>query len=166
MSGFWNDTVALSSKTDQWETPQDLFDTLDKKFNFNLDPCADLSNFKCDKYFTEQIDGLKQSWAGHTVFMNPPYDREIKYWLKKAYEESKNDTLIVSLIPARTDTSYWHDYIFDKAEVYFLRGRIKFGQTKNPAPFPSAVVIHGNGSAEIKSVSDVSEIASINRELF
>ena len=135
--------VHYSSKTNEWSTPQDFFDELDKEFNFTLDPCATSENAKCTKYFTVEDDGLKQDWSKDTVFMNPPYGREIKYWVQKAYEESLKGATVVCLIPSRTDTKYWHDYIFGKADdIRFLRGRLKFGGSKNPAPFPSAIIIY------------------------
>ena len=103
--------LMFSSKKDTWSTPQEFYDKLNKTYNFTLDPCANHTDHKCDKYFTIDDHGLEQSWAGETVFMNPPYGRGIKHWLKKAYEESrKEDTTVVCLIPARTDTKYWHDY--------------------------------------------------------
>jgi site-specific DNA-methyltransferase (adenine-specific) len=132
----------FSSETDLWSTPQYFFDRLNREFNFNLDPCANEENHKCDKYFTKEQDGLKQDWQGHTVFCNPPYGKVLKQWVKKCYEESlKLNTKVVMLIPARTDTSYFHDYIYNKAEIRFIRGRLKFGNSKNSAPFPSMVVI-------------------------
>lgn len=133
----------FSSKTDLWSTPQVFFDQLNKEFNFTLDPCATRENAKCSKYFTKQEDGLKQDWGGETVFVNPPYGREIKKWVKKASEESKKPgTTVVMLMPARTDTTYFHDYIYKKVkEIRFIRGRLKFGNAKNSAPFPSMVVI-------------------------
>ena len=135
--------VHYSSKTNEWSTPQDFFDELDKEFNFTLDPCATSENAKCTKYFTVEDDGLKQDWSNDVVFMNPPYGREIKYWVQKAYEESLKGATVVCLIPSRTDTKYWHDYIFGKADdIRFLRGRLKFGGSKNPAPFPSAIIIY------------------------
>ena len=135
--------VHYSSKTNEWSTPQAFFDELNKEFNFTLDPCATSENAKCTKYFTVEDDGLKQDWSKDTVFMNPPYGREIKYWVQKAYEESLKGATVVCLIPARTDTAYWHDYIFGKADdIRFLRGRLKFGESKNPAPFPSAIIIY------------------------
>ena len=135
--------VHYSSKTNEWSTPQAFFDELNKEFNFTLDPCATSENSKCNKYFTVEDDGLKQDWSKDTVFMNPPYGREIKYWVQKAYEESLKGATVVCLIPARTDTAYWHDYIFGKADdIRFLRGRLKFGDSKNPAPFPSAIIIY------------------------
>ena len=135
--------VHYSSKTNEWSTPQDFFDELDKEFNFTLDPCATSENAKCNKYFTVEDDGLKQDWSNDVVFMNPPYGREIKYWVQKAYEESLKGATVVCLIPARTDTTYWHDYIFGKADdIRFIKGRLKFGGSKNPAPFPSAIIIY------------------------
>ena len=135
--------VHYSSKTNEWSTPQDFFDELDKEFNFTLDPCSTSENAKCAKYFTVEDDGLKQDWSNDVVFMNPPYGREIKHWIKKAYEEHIKGATVVCLIPSRTDTTYWHDYIFGKAsDIRFLRGRLKFGDSKNSAPFPSAVIIY------------------------
>jgi len=138
-----NAAVMFSSKTDLWATPQNFFDELNAEFHFTLDPCATPENAKCAKYFTAEDDGLKQDWAGHTVFCNPPYGREIGKWVKKCYEESKKPGItVVMLIPARTDTSYFHDYIYKKAkEIRFVRGRLKFGNSKNSAPFPSMVVV-------------------------
>ncbi|PTF10627.1 DNA N-6-adenine-methyltransferase [Staphylococcus devriesei] len=135
--------VHYSSKSNEWATPQNLFDELNDEFNFTLDPCATDENAKCGKYFTIEDDGLSKDWSKDVVFMNPPYGREIKKWIKKAYEESLNGATVVCLIPARTDTTYWHDFIFDKAnDIRFLRGRLKFGNSKNSAPFPSAIVVY------------------------
>ena len=133
----------FSSKTDLWETPQSFYDELDKEFQFTLDPCATPENAKCEMFFTKEMNGLTQNWGGNRVFCNPPYGKEIGKWVKKAYEESKkNDTTVVMLIPARTDTAYFHDYIYHKAkEIRFVKGRLKFGQSKNAAPFPSMVVV-------------------------
>ena len=137
----------MTSNTNEWYTPKYLFDELNNEFNFNLDPCCTKNSAKCEKYYTKNEDGLSQSWKGHIVFMNPPYGREIKEWIKKAHDEFfKNNTTVVCLIPARTDTSYWHEYIFNKAtDIRFLKGRIKFedvnGKSENSAPFPSAIVV-------------------------
>ncbi len=134
----------FSSKAMDWATPQTFFDLLDSEFHFTLDPCANETNHKCDHYYTVEEDGLKQSWSGKTVFCNPPYGRAIKDWVKKCSEEAKQpDTTVVLLIPARTDTAYFHDYIYQKpnVEIRFLRGRLKFGDEKNSAPFPSMVAI-------------------------
>ena len=138
-----NTKPMLSSETDMWATPQDFFDKLNEEFCFTLDPCATDDNAKCSNYFTKEDDGLTKDWGGHTVFCNPPYGRSIKDWVKKCYEESrKKDTTVVMLIPARTDTSYFHEYIYGKGELRFIRGRLKFGDSHNSAPFPSMVVIY------------------------
>lgn len=133
----------MSSDTPEWATPQDFFDELDGEFNFTLDPCATKENAKCVKFFTREDDGLKQSWEGERVFMNPPYGREIGKWMKKAYEESIKGSLVVCLVPARTDTRWWHDYAMKAWPhgIRLLKGRLKFGNSKNSAPFPSAVII-------------------------
>lgn len=132
----------FSSTTDQWATPQDFFDKLDAEFHFSLDPCASEDNAKCKKYFTEEDNGLIQNWGGQRVFCNPPYGREISKWVRKCSEESKKpNTLCVMLIPARTDTAWFWDYIYNKAEIRFIRGRLKFGGSSQGAPFPSMVVI-------------------------
>ena len=139
-----NTDLMFSSQTDLWATPQDFFDKLNEEFHFTLDPCADEFNHKCDKYFTVEQDGLLQSWANQTVFCNPPYGREISKWVKKASDENKlHNITVVMLIPARTDTKYFHEYIYQKSnvEIRFLKGRLKFGDAKNSAPFPSMVVI-------------------------
>lgn len=129
-----------SSKTDLWETPQYLFDTLNNEFHFDIDVCATPDNAKCVRYFTPQIDGLSQEWKG-TCWCNPPYGRRIGAWVKKAAESNANT---VMLLPARTDTAWFHNYIYGKAEVRFIRGRLKFGDSKNSAPFPSMIVIFIN----------------------
>jgi len=137
-----NNNVHFSSKETKYATPQDFFDKLNQEFSFTLDPCCTPETAKCSKYYTSTENGLVQDWSDDVVFMNPPYGREISKWIKKAYEESNKGAVVVCLIPARTDTKYWHDYIFPYAnEVRFLKGRLKFGDSKSPAPFPSAVVI-------------------------
>lgn len=132
----------FSSKTDQWETPADLFKKLNDEFHFTLDPCADESNHKCEKYFTKEQNGLIQDWSQDVVFCNPPYGRNIGEWVKKAFESVSSHThTVVMLLPARTDTKWFHNYIYHKAEIRFIRGRLKFGGSKNSAPFPSMVVV-------------------------
>lgn len=134
--------VLFSSANEVWATPQDFFDKLNDEFNFTLDPCALPDNAKCKNFFTPEDDGLSQNWGGQIVFCNPPYGRKIGDWVKKCYEESqKPDTTVVMLIPARTDTAWFHDYVYGKAEIRFIRGRLKFGGMTNSAPFPSMVVI-------------------------
>ena len=132
----------MSSKSNEWETPQDLFDELDAEFHFTLDPCATKDNAKCEKFYTKEDDGLFKKWSGGIVFMNPPYGREIGKWIKKAYKMSKyKNVTTVGLIPDRTDTLYWHAYIHGFAEIRFIKGRLKFSDSKNSAPFPSAIII-------------------------
>jgi len=134
--------VHFSSTSDEWETPQALFNELSWIFGgFTLDPCASPENAKCARFFTRAENGLAQRWDGK-VFMNPPYGRAIGRWVKKALEESLNGALVVCLLPARTDTRWWQDYA-RRGQVWFLRGRLKFGQARNAAPFPSAIVIFG-----------------------
>ena len=133
----------LTSIKQDYETPQPLFDELDSIFHFDLDVAASCDNAKCANYFTEEDDGLKQSWAGHSVWMNPPYGKKIHRWVKKAFDESQNpDTTIVCLIPARTDTNWFHDYCL-KGDVIFIRGRLRFSGLSVNAPFPSMIVVFG-----------------------
>ncbi len=129
----------FSSSTPEWATPQWLFDILNSRYHFTLDACATEENHKVDNYFTPNQDGLKQKWWGR-VYCNPPYGREIGKWIKKA---SESDCLVVMLLPARTDTQYFHDFIYKKknVEIEFLKGRLKFNDGKNPAPFPSMIVV-------------------------
>lgn len=137
--------VVFSSKSNEWETPLNLFKELNERYKFTLDPASTDENHKCKKYFTQEDDGLKQSWEGETVFCNPPYGREIGKWVGKA---SKEKCLTVMLLPARTDTKWFHDYIYNQAEVHFLKGRLKFSGCKNSAPFPSMIVIFDNAQKE------------------
>lgn len=138
-----NNEVMFSSKTDEWSTPQDLFDRLNDEFHFNLDVCANESNHKCTMYYDRKQDGLKMSWKGYVVWCNPPYGREIGKWVEKAYKESLSpNTSVVMLLPARTDTKWFHSYILGHAEIRFLQGRLKFGDSKNSAPFPSMLAIY------------------------
>ena len=136
-------SVHFSSKTNEWATPKDLFARLNDEFKFTLDPCATPENAKCAKFFTKEDDGLKQSWEAERVFCNPPYGRELGKWVEKAYQSRTLAQVIVMLIPARTDTKYFHQYIYGKedVEIRFLKGRLKFGEATNSAPFPSMLVI-------------------------
>ncbi len=137
-----NNELMFSSKTDLWTTPWNFFEKLNDEFRFTLDPCSTHENAKCNKHFTIEEDGLLQDWSNEVVFCNPPYGRKIKDWVKKAYEESQKDnTTVVMLTPARTDTIYFHEYIYHKAEIRFIKNRLKFGDAKNAASFPSMVVI-------------------------
>ena len=132
-------SVHFSSKTDLWYTPQDFFKKYDDVYKFETDVCATDDNTKCVKYYTEEMDGLLQEWRG-VCWMNPPYGRTIGKWMKKAYESSLEGATVVCLVPARTDTNWWHDYAM-KGDIEFIKGRLKFGGSKNSAPFPSAVVV-------------------------
>jgi site-specific DNA-methyltransferase (adenine-specific) len=128
----------FTSNTPEWETPQELFDELDREFNFEVDVCATKENAKCKKYYTKKDDGLFKGWYGN-VWCNPPYGREIGKWVARAFLHSHKG-VIVMLLPARTDTKWFHDYIYNKAEIRFLKGRVKFSG-KGPAPFPSMIVV-------------------------
>ena len=130
--------VHFMSGTDLWETPQNLFDALNGKYRFTLDVCAISENAKCKRYFTPERDGLAQAWRG-VCWMNPPYGREIGKWMKKAWESWREGATVVCLVPARTDTAWWHNYAM-KGKILFIRGRLKFGGHHNSAPFPSAIV--------------------------
>lgn len=131
--------VHFSSKTDLWETPQDFFDKYAARHAFTLDVCATDNNAKCDLYYTAEQNGLACPWTG-VCWMNPPYGRTIGQWMRKAYESALAGATVVCLVPARTDTAWWHDYAA-KGRIEFIRGRLKFGGHTNPAPFPSAVVV-------------------------
>lgn len=141
--------VHFSSAKEDWETPQALFDELNKEFNFNLDVCASKHNNKCFYYITEENDTLLVNWHRHSnefqpypiCWMNPPYGREIGKFIKKAYEESQRGCTVVCLLPSRTDTRWFHNYILGKAEIRFIKGRLKFVGAKSSAPFPSMIVI-------------------------
>ena len=142
-----NTEVMFSGKTDMWATPQDLFDELNAEFHFETDVCAIPENAKCQKYYTPEINGLSQPWSG-VCWCNPPYGREIGKWVKKA---ATSKALTVMLIPARTDTKWFHDYVYNKAETRFIKGRLKFGGAQNSAPFPSMIVVfRGNQNEKEK----------------
>ena len=115
-----------------WSTPKDLYEALDQEFHFDFDPCPISDN---------DIDGLLKEWSGIRIFCNPPYGRNLGKWIDKAYNESQQGKLVVLLIPSRTDTRWWHAYIMKADELRFLKGRLKFGGSKNSAPFPSVIVI-------------------------
>ena len=135
-----NTELMFSSKTDLWETPQDLFDKLNNEFHFTLDVCATQENAKCDSFYTKEQDGLSQPWKG-VVWCNPPYGKQIGSWVRRGFFASLSGNTVVMLLPARTDTRWFHEYIYGKAEIRFIRGRLKFGESKNSAPFPSMVVV-------------------------
>lgn len=135
------DAALFSSQTGEWETPQDRFDEWDKEFRFTLDAAATRQNAKCRRWYTMRGDALAKPWPDR-VWLNPPYGRGVGQWVEKARRESLKGSLVVCLLPARTDTRWFHDHVWpDKAEVRFLKGRLRFGGSKNPAPFPSMLVI-------------------------
>ena len=138
-----NTKLMFSSKEEKWATPQSFFDALNEEFHFTLDPAASDDNAKCEKYYTKEQNGLAQSWQGETVFCNPPYGRNVGEWVKRARDEYLlGACTVVMLLPSRTDTKWFHDYILGTAEVRFVKGRLKFGDSKDAAPFPSIVVIY------------------------
>ena len=134
--------VMFSSATSEWTTPQGLYNKLNSVYSFTLDPCCTKESAKASTYFTKEDNGLAQSWEGHTVFMNPPYGRGMAPWIEKAYEEGcKDRTKVLALIPSRTDTKWFHSYCMKAQDIKFLKGRLKFGDSKNGAPFPSMLVL-------------------------
>jgi phage N-6-adenine-methyltransferase len=133
------DDIHYSSESESWSTPQKLFDELDAEFHFTLDPCATLNNALCDKYYTKEQDGLAQRWWGERVFCNPPYGDDIGMWVRKCARGGAE--LAVGLLPARTDTIWFHGFILGKAEIRFIKGRIRFSGAKDSAPFPSMICI-------------------------
>ena len=146
-----NTDLMFSSKTDMWATPQDLFNELNAEFGFDVDVCALPENAKCKCYFTPEMDGLKQDWTG-CCWCNPPYGREIGKWVEKAYNSVHYGTAnrVVMLLPARTDTRWFHTYIYGEAEIRFIKGRLKFGNAQNSAPFPSMIVVFTGTAKAIK----------------
>lgn len=137
--------VHFSKNSDEWATPQHFFDKYNSVYSFGIDVAASVHNSKCKRFYSIEDDGLSKSWCGvGNVWCNPPYS-QLKQWIKKAYDESQKGATVVMLIPARTDTIAWHEYIFPFAlKIEFIKGRLKFGDSKNSAPFPSAVVIFGD----------------------
>ena len=125
------------------ETPKYLFDRISSIFNFSLDVCALPENAKCENYYTPKDDGLSKPWRGG-VWCNPPYGREISSWVKKAYEESQKEynSFVLMLLPARTDTKWWWDWVQGKATLFFIKGRVKFGDHNVGAPFPSVLALY------------------------
>lgn len=132
----------FTSNTDLWATPQDFFDKLNEEFGFEMDVCALPENTKCERFFSPEMDGLQQEWKG-VCWMNPPYGRSINKWVQKAYESSLNGATVVCLLPARTDTRWFHDYCM-KGEIRLVKGRLKFNGVKWNAPFPNMVVVFGD----------------------
>lgn len=140
-----NKELHFKSDIQTWETPKAFFDQLNRLFGFTLDACASSENAKVGNYYTVEQNALTQEWQG-VVWCNPPYGREQVKFIQKAYDESvKHGSTVVCLIPARPDTKVWQDLIFAKADqVCFIKGRLKFGNSKDAAPFPSALIVFGD----------------------
>ena len=137
-----DDVLFSTGGSTEWETPKDFFQIINRVFKFNLDVCATKENTKCKRYFTPEVDGLAQKWTG-TVWCNPPYGHDVVKWVKKAHESHKQGATIVMLLPSRTDTKWIHKYVFGSAQVIFLKGRLKFEEGGNSAPFPSILAVWG-----------------------
>lgn len=142
----------LTSNIQTWSTPKYLFDKLDDIFNFKLDPCCEHETAKCEIHYTKEDDGLKQDWSKTgNAFVNPPFGRALPIWMKKCFNESQKGITVVMLIPARPDSSHWHNIAFRFSScICFMKGRITFGGGLNPAPFPSAIIVFGKCSTEQK----------------
>lgn len=140
MYAMTNKEAMFKSQICEWPTPQALFDQLDKEFGFTLDVCATKENAKCVKFYDINKNGLMQKWGSEVCWMNPPYGPELFKWMSKAWEQSQNGATVVCLVPARTDTVWWHGFAM-QGEIRFIKGRLKFGDSKNSAPFPSAIVV-------------------------
>lgn len=150
MSSFYKVGGAHRSSLNQkWNTPKDLYDELNNAYNFTFDLACERDNCLCPQgiYHDEGRNSLDENWTDlcekdDWMFLNPPYGKDLRKWVEKAFLERKKGANIVMLIPSRTDTSYWHDFIFDQdgVTVNFLRGRLKFGGLNKPAPFPSALI--------------------------
>jgi phage N-6-adenine-methyltransferase len=155
----------FTSETDEWPTPQRVFDVLNWEFRFTLDPCATPENAKCERFYTRLDNGLLKSWSGEVVFMNPPYGEEIGTWMAKAHGAATQDgATVVCLVPARTDTAWWHDYAM-KHEVRLIRGRLKYGDGKESAPFPSAIIVMRPTSFRLVSCNDYATPVILNAEV-
>ncbi len=136
----------FSSARGDWETPQELFDELNEEFDFDLDVCATSHDTKCPVFIAPRADALSQHWGpqraeGWTVWCNPPYGRRIGKWVEKGYIESQHGLTVVMLLPSRTDTIWWHEYVMKADDIRFIRGRLKFSGHKTGAPFPSCIVV-------------------------
>lgn len=152
--------VHFLSQSSEWSTPQEFFDALDREFGFSLDVCATAANAKCDRFYTKENDALDQDWHG-TCWCNPPYGRGIQNWIRKAYDSSRSGATVVMLIPAHTDTRYWHELVHQASEIRFVKGRLKFSGASRAAPFPSVIIIfrphgrdEGSPSKELQSEAD------------
>lgn len=134
----------FTSRTEEWDTPQYVYEVLNQEFHFTLDVCATKLNRKCDKYFSKAMNGLKRSWDKNICWMNPPYGKDIYKWMQKAYEESCKSATVVCLIHSRTDTKWWHHWVAKADEVRFVYRRLAFGKGERDSPFPSVIVVFRN----------------------
>lgn len=152
----------LTSKNEEWETPQFLFNELNETYDFDLDVCASETNKKCHKFYSKDDNSLDKYWIG-SCWMNPPYGKSIATWMKKAYESHvKNKALVVCLVPCRTDTQWWHDYAI-QGSIFFIKGRIRFVGASQPAPFPSAIIVYGGG-APIGYINESLDLSFLKEE--
>ena len=139
---FYKD-LALRSELSNWRTPDWLFEALNNHFNFQADVCANDTNYLCDKYFTMEKSCFDNDWD-YMNFMNPPYGRQIGKFIERAYLQwTRHGRMTVALLPSRTDTKWFHNYIYNKSDYYFVRGRLRFNDQPNHAPFPSMIVLWG-----------------------
>lgn len=147
--------ILAQPRSHEWETPIALFRQLDDEFDFQLDAAASLDNMLCQHFYTEAMDGLSfdWNWTNGAVWCNPPYGTQIGRWVAKGYEEAQKGATVVMLIPARTETRYWHDYVMQAAEIRFIRGRLRFSGYNVNAPFPSAVVVFRPGWFGVPKIS-------------
>lgn len=136
-----NPSLQFTSKSDEWATPQWLFDELDAEFHFDLDVCALPENAKCERFYTPDDNGLAQPWDGDAIWCNPPYGRRVGKWVAKAEEAWRDGKTVVMLLFAKTDTKWFHDHIYGRAEIRFIKGRLRFGGAQLNAPYPSMVVV-------------------------
>ena len=160
-------SVHFSSSKDDWGTPDKLFKTLDNYFGFTLDVCATPENAKCRRFFTLAEDGLSKEWQG-VCFMNPPYGHQIKSWVAKAKASADSGATVVCLLPSRTDTRWWHDYVMKAAKIYFIRGRLRLQGATNSAPFPSTVVVFQPAASRpvFGAMTPAGEVLGIRRRTF
>jgi len=165
------DDARFTSKSDNWGTPPELFSALNEVYDFQLDAAASTRNHLCKHYFTRQQNALRKDWSPYRrVWLNPPYGRGMQNWMRKAYEESRKGALVVCLVPVRTDTRWWQDWVKDKAWVTFVPGRLRFvrhdkgGERGDAAPFASALVTY---EPPIKrSETDKPDLPPLERKFF
>lgn len=143
---FTFDGSALTSNKDDWGTPQYLYDNLNSEFHFTLDAAANEANAKCSRFYSLDNSAFDHDWSNEIVFLNPPYGRDMIKWISKAYREVQDHhAIVVLLVPSRTDTRWFHDYIYKQYEIRFIRGRLKYeiahGVVGASAPFPSMIVV-------------------------